>query len=63
MNRNIKKLRYRQAYSRLENGPIDEIDAAVFTGDMFFNKDNRSEFYRMMKRWDQQLKSYEDIEE
>ena len=58
----IRELRYRQAYSRLENGPIDEIDAAVFSGDTFFNKDNRSEFYRMMKRWERQIKTYEDFD-
>jgi hypothetical protein len=52
-----------QAYNRLENGPIDEIDAAVFSGDMFFNESNRIDFIAMMARWERQLKTYEDIED
>ncbi len=52
-----------RAYSRLEQGAIDEIDAALFTGDMFMIQSNRDDFVKMMERWERQLKVWEDIEE
>ncbi len=52
-----------KAYARLEDGAIDEIDAALFTGDIFMIQSNRDDFVRMMERWERQLKVWEDIEE
>ena len=51
-----------EAYAQLEQGPIDEIDAAVFTGDMFRFQSNRDAFYEMLNRWDRQLQVWEKIE-
>jgi hypothetical protein len=48
-------------YERLEDGPMDEIDAAVWSGDLFHNRDNISEFRAMMARWERGLKMCEDI--
>jgi hypothetical protein len=48
-------------YDRLENGPMDEIDAAVWTGDMFHNRANIAAFRKMMERWERGLQSCEDI--
>jgi hypothetical protein len=48
-------------YERLEDGPMDEIDAAIWSGDMFHNRDNISEFRAMMARWERGLKMCEDI--
>lgn len=59
----IMTKRKHHAYAKLEAGAIDEIDAAVFNGDMFFDQANREDFIRMMERWERQIKSYEDIEE
>ena len=40
-----------QAYNKLENGPIDEVDAAVFSGDIFHDEDNRKKFRVLLERW------------
>lgn len=48
-------------YKRLEDGPIDEIDAAVWNGDIFHNRANIAAFRAMMFRWEQALQSCEDI--
>ena len=48
-------------YDRLEDGPMDEIDAAVWSGDMFHNRDNIQAFRKMMARWEKGLQSCEDI--
>lgn len=50
-----------QHYKRLEDGPIDEIDAAIWNGDMFLNRANVAAFRAMMARWERGLKMYEDI--
>ena len=50
-------------YERLEQGPIDDIDAAVWTGDMFHNAENRASFRAMMARWERGLKAAEEISE
>ncbi len=42
-------------YERLEDGPMDEIDAAVWSGDMFHNRDNIRSFRDMMARWERGL--------
>jgi hypothetical protein len=48
-------------YNRLENGPMDEIDAAVWSGDMFHNRANIAAFREQMARWERGLQSCEDI--
>ena len=48
-------------YERLEDGPMDEIDAAVWSGDMFHNRSNISEFRAMMARWEKGLQEAEAI--
>ena len=48
-------------YDRLENGPMDEIDAAVWSGDMFHDRDNIKAFRIMMARWEQGLQDAEDL--
>ena len=51
-----------RAYAQLEQGAIDEIDAAMFSGDMFRFQSNRDDLIAMMERWQRQLKVWEDIE-
>jgi hypothetical protein len=45
-----------QHYKRLEDGAMDEIDAAVWSGDMFHNRANIAAMREMMSRskeaWD-----------
>jgi len=48
-------------YKRLEDGPMDEIDAAVWSGDLFHNRANIAAFRAMMARWERGLKEAEDI--
>lgn len=48
-------------YDRLNEGPIDEIDAAIWSGDMFHNRANIAAFREMMARWERGLKMCEDI--
>ena len=48
-------------YNRLENGPMDEIDAAIWSGDMFHNRENIAAFRTMMARWEQGLKDAEEL--
>jgi len=50
-----------QHYNRLENGPMDEIDAAVWSGDMFHNRANIAAFREQMVRWERGLQMCEDI--
>jgi hypothetical protein len=48
-------------YDRLDSGPIDEIDSAVWSGDLFHNRENIRAFRDMMARWERGLKEAEDI--
>lgn len=48
-------------YKKLENGPMDEIDAAVWSSDMFHNRKNIAAFRDMMARWERGLKECEQI--
>ena len=48
-------------YTRLEDGPMDEIDAAIWSGDMFHNRENIAAFRTMMARWEQGLKDAEEL--
>lgn len=50
-----------EAYRRLDDEHIDAIDAAIFSGDMFFDTWNRAAFRQMLSRWDKGLKDAEDI--
>jgi len=50
-----------QHYKRLKSGAMDEIDAAVWSGDMFHNRDNIRAFRDMMARWERGLQMCEDI--
>jgi hypothetical protein len=58
----INEYRSKQAYSRLENEAIDEIDAAVFSGDMFMLEANRILFREVMDRWESKLIQLEQIQ-
>jgi len=46
-------------YKRLEDGAMDEIDAAIFNGDIFHNRENIKAFRDMMARWERGLQSFE----
>ena len=48
-------------YDNLEASPMDDIDAAVWSGDMFHNRANIAAFREMMARWERGLKMCEDI--
>lgn len=48
-------------YQRLEDGPMDEIDAALWSGDTFHNRANIAAFRKMMERWEIALQSCEVI--
>ena len=48
-------------YDRLEDGAMDDIDAAIYSGDMFHNRDNIASFRGMMARWEKGLKEAERI--
>jgi hypothetical protein len=48
-------------YKRLEEDAMDDIDAAVWSGDMFHNRANIAAFREQMARWERGLQSCEDI--
>lgn len=48
-------------YKKLEDGSMDEIDAAVWSGDTFHNRENIRAFRDMMARWERGLQMCEDI--
>ena len=48
-------------YQRLEDGPMDEIDAAIWSGDTFHSRANIAAFREMLARWERGLQSCEDI--
>jgi len=48
-------------YDRLENGAIDEIDASIWSGDIFHDHENIAKFRAMMESWERGLKECEDI--
>ena len=50
-----------QQYNKLEDGPMDEIDAAIWNGDTFHNRANIAAFRDMMARWERGLKMCEDL--
>ena len=46
---------YYEAYVRLEMGAIDDVDAAVFSGDIFHDEENRKRFRKMLERWTREM--------
>jgi hypothetical protein len=50
-----------EAYDRLNAGPADEIDAAVWSSDMFLNRENIADFRSLMARWELGLQEAESI--
>lgn len=48
-------------FDRLANGAMDEIDAAIWSGDMFHDRDNIANFRDIMERWEKGLKEAEGI--
>ena len=44
-----------EAYNRLDDEHLDAVDAAVFTGDIFHDDDNRRKFRRLLQRWTLEL--------
>lgn len=52
-----------QAYIRLVKGPIDAIDAAIFSGDIFHTKANLDDFREILARWERELKLTEECNE
>ena len=44
-----------QAYQRLEDGAIDRVDAAVFSGDMFHDEEVRKLFRKILERWTREM--------
>jgi hypothetical protein len=58
----LDEWRYVNAYNRLSDTAMDEIDAAVFSGDMFMLEKNRIEFRTMMDRWESKLIQLEQIQ-
>lgn len=50
-----------QYYQRLEDGPIDDIDAVIFSGDTFHNRANIAAFRAIIARWERGLQDCENI--
>lgn len=40
---------------------MDDIDAAVWSGDLFYDSENRQRFREMMERWERGLKAAEEV--
>ena len=49
-------------YEILVEDVIDSLDAALFTGDLFLNSENREDLRNWMARWEGQLKEYDEID-
>ena len=48
-------------YEKLMEDQIDDIDAAIFSGDTFMDTEVIADFRSMMARWEKQLKENEEI--
>jgi len=46
---------HEQAYERLYNEHLDAVDAAVFSGDIFHDEDNRKKFRVLLERWTREM--------
>lgn len=49
-------------YELLVEDVIDSLDAALFTGDLFLNSENREDLRNWIARWESQLKEYDEID-
>jgi hypothetical protein len=48
-------------YKQLYDNQIDEIDAAIWSGDTFHNRENIAAFRDIMARWERGLQEAESI--
>jgi hypothetical protein len=48
-------------YKELVDGAIDEIDAALFSGDTFHDEEAIEDFRRIMERWERRLVEIKSI--
>jgi hypothetical protein len=48
-------------YEELVDGAIDEIDAALFSGDTFHDEEAIEDFRRIMERWERRLVKIKSI--
>lgn len=46
---------YAKAYNRLDDEHLDAVDAAVFTGNIFHDDDNRKKFRALLERWTREM--------
>ena len=44
-----------EAYERLYNTHLDAVDAAVFSGDILHDEDNRKKFRTLLERWTREM--------
>ena len=44
-----------EAYERLYNTHLDAVDAAVFSGDIMHDEDNRKKFRTLLERWTREM--------
>jgi hypothetical protein len=44
-----------EAYERLYNTHLDDVDAAVFSGDIMHDEDNRKKFRALLERWTREM--------
>ena len=48
-------------FERLMEGAVDQIDAAIWNGDLFHNQEHIDRFRDMMERWERGLQECESI--
>jgi len=46
---------YEEAYKWLDDEHLDAVDAAVFSGDMFYDETNRKKFRALLERWTREM--------
>lgn len=46
---------HQEAYNRLDDDHLDSVDAAVFSGDIFHEEDNRKKFRVLLERWTREM--------
>jgi DNA repair exonuclease SbcCD nuclease subunit len=46
---------HEEAYNRLDDEHLDAVDAAVFSGDIFHDEDNRKKFRKLLERWTREM--------
>jgi hypothetical protein len=51
---------HEEAYARLDYTHIDAVDAAIFTGDIFHDENNRRKFRLMLERWTKEMDALDD---